>query len=369
MNILDYIKWRGDLTFDKSPFNYVDNIILCELVYLRFNEFIDDKAHTIRELYDLFLNHFGEDAFINDNSWHKNDLLKEMAFSDRFKNIIFYNYSYLKDFESSEQFCAVMYDLPDGTTYIAYKGTDASMIGWKENFISTYSKTSGQIDAVRYLENNYNGLRRFRIGGHSKGAYLATYAALKANKDIQDNIIEIISNDGPGLNGKIIDIDDFDSLKDRYIKIIPEDDVIGMAFDNGYKTLIIKSSKNGLFSHNSFTWLVERDHFIEGELTEKALNIKDSFEQFIINTTPQERERLTNAIFDIAEKNNIKKYTEIDPNNLLAYLKAIKQLAELDNDNKEVANKFLKVFTNYYEDKISQLINKLDFRKKNEEQQ
>lgn len=29
--ILDYLDWRGDITFDQSPLNEVDNYILCKL--------------------------------------------------------------------------------------------------------------------------------------------------------------------------------------------------------------------------------------------------------------------------------------------------------------------------------------------------
>lgn len=368
MNIFDYLKWRGDITFDIDPFNYVDNLILCELIYLRYDRFIENRRYTIKELYEAYIDYCGLEKFlIDDSQWHKNILLQEVANTERFKDIEVYNYFDLKDFENTEQFTAAMYDIPDGTTYICFKGTDSTILGWKENFISTYSETAGQLEAVTYIENNYKGNKRFRIGGHSKGGYLATYAALNINDRIQDNIIEVISNDGPGLNTNVIDMAKFNRIKDRYIKIIPEDDIVGMAFDDeNTNRLIVKSSKNSFNSHNSYTWLIERNHFIEGELTEKSLQIKEAFEQFILDTTPIQREKFTSSIFDIMMKNNIKKTNSIDTNNLGAYLKAIKQLAELDNENKEIAGKFLKIFTKYYENKVTSIFDRLDFWKKND---
>ena len=36
-NIIDYIKWRGDLSFDQAPINEIDNIILARFSYLPLN--------------------------------------------------------------------------------------------------------------------------------------------------------------------------------------------------------------------------------------------------------------------------------------------------------------------------------------------
>ena len=35
-SILDYLDWRGDITFAERPFNEVDNLLLAELSYLDF---------------------------------------------------------------------------------------------------------------------------------------------------------------------------------------------------------------------------------------------------------------------------------------------------------------------------------------------
>ena len=35
-NLMDYLDWRGDLTFEQAPFNEVDNLILAQLVYVEF---------------------------------------------------------------------------------------------------------------------------------------------------------------------------------------------------------------------------------------------------------------------------------------------------------------------------------------------
>lgn len=42
-NILDYLDWRGDLTFEQSPFNEVDNLILSCFSYLDLDEITELK--------------------------------------------------------------------------------------------------------------------------------------------------------------------------------------------------------------------------------------------------------------------------------------------------------------------------------------
>ena len=39
-NIMDYLDWRGDLSFEVSEFNEVDNLILSELVYVDFTDIV-----------------------------------------------------------------------------------------------------------------------------------------------------------------------------------------------------------------------------------------------------------------------------------------------------------------------------------------
>ena len=39
-NIIDYMKWRGDLTFAQDSFNEIDNLILSQLVYVELNNIV-----------------------------------------------------------------------------------------------------------------------------------------------------------------------------------------------------------------------------------------------------------------------------------------------------------------------------------------
>ena len=55
MNIIDYLKWRGDLDFKQDPFNEVDNLCLCHMAYTMFDDLIDiNTIITIQDLSALF---------------------------------------------------------------------------------------------------------------------------------------------------------------------------------------------------------------------------------------------------------------------------------------------------------------------------
>ena len=56
-NILDYLDWRGDLSFDADPLNNVDALILAQLSYIVFDGIVSerfDKQISIKDAYALY---------------------------------------------------------------------------------------------------------------------------------------------------------------------------------------------------------------------------------------------------------------------------------------------------------------------------
>ncbi len=45
--LIDYIRWRGDLSFQASPFNAVDNLILARLSYIDFNDLPEEGDSSV----------------------------------------------------------------------------------------------------------------------------------------------------------------------------------------------------------------------------------------------------------------------------------------------------------------------------------
>ena len=148
-NIVDYLKWRGDLTFDKDPINEIDNLIFSRISYLPFEKIqFQDKSKFI-EFADQFKTLANEDFYQIDDL----DLIDELAKSARFKNLIFSDYFEKLDLVEEKQFAAITVTLPDNEIYISYRGTDASIIGWKEDFnMSFMTNVPSQLEGVNYLE-------------------------------------------------------------------------------------------------------------------------------------------------------------------------------------------------------------------------
>ena len=53
--VMDYLRWRGDLTFAQDGFNEVDDLVLCIISYLNFRRFDDlrttDPAKAVARSY------------------------------------------------------------------------------------------------------------------------------------------------------------------------------------------------------------------------------------------------------------------------------------------------------------------------------
>lgn len=183
-NIIDYMKWRGDLTFAQDSFNEIDNLILSQLVYVELNNIVPGDEEPTISLLDaakLFFKQNNEQELLDHVSMTKNAILvfKEMAKSVRFKNVQLSRYVNDINEQEQSQFSAITIKLPDNSTYIAFSGTDATLVGWHEDFNMLYLKqTPGQEKSLAYLNALGNLDTPLRLGGHSKGGNFAIYAGM-----------------------------------------------------------------------------------------------------------------------------------------------------------------------------------------------
>ena len=181
-NIIDYMKWRGDLTFAQDSFNEIDNLILSQLVYVELNNIVPGDEEPTISLLDA------AKLFFKQNN--------EQELS-----------RYVNDINEQEQsqFSAITIKLPDNSTYIAFSGTDATLVGWHEDFNMLYLKqTPGQEKSLAYLNALGNLDTPLRLGGHSKGGNFAIYAGMYCEKSLRDQIIAIYNNDGPGFSKDVV---------------------------------------------------------------------------------------------------------------------------------------------------------------------
>lgn len=354
--MIDYCIWRGDITFKYDPFNEVDNLLLSQITYIKFDDYITstDKK-TIKELSDLCLDNYetlkNGKKIVNENI----AILTAMANTKRFRDCIIHHYCSHLYKDSTEQFAAMMIDLPDKTTVVSFRGTDETFIGWKEDLMLSYQSVNAQRDALKYVEEYCNILfRKYRFIGHSKGGNLALYAATNCKKKLKKKIIQVISNDGPGLIKGSYSLEDYEAIKDRYTLIASEKYGVGTIYEMANNKKIVKTSANNIVSaHNMLTWIIEGNHLInadkessETELTRKIIN------QILEETNEEEREILVEEIFKCLEQYDIHTTIQLSEGGLPLFVKILKSLNDMDNVAKKTASKMLKtIYENLYKNR------------------
>ena len=157
-NIEDYLKWRGDLSFKVNPFNEVDNLILSELVYLNFEGIINKKMQ-IKEAIENYFQKYTEKEILKEFTLSSNPInfYRQLQNSTRFGNLNIIKYVNEINKAESKQFSALIVEMDFNTIYVAFKGTDKYLIGWKEDFNLSYmSAVPSQTSALNFISNNLN---------------------------------------------------------------------------------------------------------------------------------------------------------------------------------------------------------------------
>ncbi len=362
MNIIDYCEWRGDIPFSFDPFNEVDNLCFAYMVYVKLDGIVPEKGHiSMAEAAKEFFDRHTIEELLESNSATALSpmVLKAMGESRRFRNAKLHNYVSILHEDKMEQFSAVMADLDDGTTVVAFRGTDDTMIGWQEDLLLSIKTIEAQKDACEYVNRHCTSpFRKYRLLGHSKGGNLAVYAALHCDEKIRRKIISVISNDGPGLRPGTYSEEIFESIKGRYQKIMPEYDVFGNIFDDNDDKMIIRSSAARIMQHNGLSWQVAKNHFVMAERnTRDSLLIGNALNIFLEETTAEQRRIFIDGLGKALEEAHIDSMTDFADGGISAVLKALRQFASVDDTAKETAMKLVKSLAGVYGDELLEAFN------------
>ncbi len=302
-NIFSYIKWRGDLSFEVNKFNEVDSLILCAFTYVKIDNYINkDEIISIEELYKKYQKNPIDKTIFNENNLK---LFSKLSKSTRFKNIKVSKFINKVSNLKEEQFRAMTFILPNNTLYIAFSGTDETVVGWKEDFnLSFMDVIPSQRDALNYLiDIIYHTKKNVYIGGHSKGGNLALFSSIYLNNDLKNQIIKVNIYDGPGLSKKAFSNINFKIINNRIESFIPKSSIIGNIFINKTKTYIVESSNIGIFEHDLYSWNIDNNKIVCINKPDKKLcnNINS-----LIEKIPKEkRVEIINTIYEILEKSGI----------------------------------------------------------------
>lgn len=314
-NIYTYLKWRGDLNFVERPFCEVDNLILSELCYMDFSDIVpstnDGRTVTLEEAAQKYLE-YGRETVINIGTSHKDAIVLPMADTARYRAVTLSKYIDITDRETGTEFAAMHIGLGDGTTYIAFRGTCDDLVGWREDFGMSFEIMPTQKSAVSYLNTTINDAKmRYRVGGHSKGGHLAVYGAMLCEKEKQDQIVEIYSNDGPGMCNELVDMKRYEKIADKVIRIVPEFCVVGNLLNKDKAEKIVASSVSGFMQHEVSTWQVEGDHFCTvSDYASQCKFFNEILDSWVESISMSQRKAFVNDFFDALESNGIHKMSD-----------------------------------------------------------
>lgn len=285
-DLLTYIDEYQHTPFTLSPINEVDILIINELTYLPYCDTHINRDITIEaplyltELADRY--QIDQEKIAKENPFlatkDRNLLLQSVSKAPRYQNIKVAHYTNIIEEQNELQFCAMTYLLSDQTFLVSYRGTDDTLIGWKEDFNLTFLDTlPAQELAEQYLDHiiEEHHDKDLLIAGHSKGGNLAYYAALNLFPKMKHNLRGVYLFDSPGLNREVLDKAYFKELSDRVYRYIPEDSIVGRILDTDIPPIIVKSSSFSVLQHIITNWHIEQNQLIRLSETTDTSDILD----------------------------------------------------------------------------------------------
>lgn len=362
MNLFDYLA-REFASFDEAPVNPVDSAILTQFAMVRADGLVPaanpEGASRVKDALaralprsadqarfsDLLRAERYSDMFCGLAPNRVKDNLLALAASPRFRDLSLREYASVFDEERNTQFGAVCLVHKRDFAYVAFRGTDTSVTGWRENFNMAYtSPVPAQALALRYLEAVAPRLpKRLIVGGHSKGANLALYAALKASPEVQARIEAVYAHDGPGFKPGAVSDEEWERLGGRIHRTAPQESVVGLVMDCPVALRVVRASDHGLAQHSPFTWEVDGRDFAYAEgLSDSSRLFQEVLAEWLGRYSDEEAAEIVDALFKAVEVSGVTDATEV----FMGGLKTLPLIAtaakDIDEPSREVLNAALK---------------------------
>jgi hypothetical protein len=263
------------------------------------------------------------------------------------------------DLEAEKQFSALTILDCGGASLISYRGTDNTIVGWKEDFNMSFSDAvPAQLEAVAYLEKMASLIRGpLRLGGHSKGGNLAAYAAAFCSKKIRRRIRAIYSNDAPGFSRAVIESPGYREIRDRIQSFVPQSSVVGMLFEYEKNHVVVKSNQTGLMQHDVFSWEVTRDDVARlKEMSQEGAFLNRTIKEWIDGMSVEQRQHFTGALYEILTATETGSLQKLSADWLKSASLMIQAYNDIDEPTKKVITKTLSAFFKAARNNINTLL-------------
>lgn len=353
--LFDYLKWRGDLTFREAPMNEVDSLIFSLLSYLDLKGIVPEShgesGVPIRSAANTFFAKNPDPKKISMGLIVPKEIItlfRAVKVTRRFRTVEMRAHVNEIDQKKEMQFSATTFLPGDGTMLIAYRGTDDTLVGWKENFnMSFLEVVPAQLAATAYLEaaaDSFDG--NILLSGHSKGGNLAVFAAVNCAKETKKRLTRVWSNDGPGFGAGMLNRPEYLEMRPIIKSLVPQSSVVGMLLEHDENYTVVKSRQAGLFQHDGLSWNVMGGSFVHLEnVTGGCKRLDKTLNEWIQAMTPEQREQFVESVYAILSADNaltltdlvsvarLKKNRQLDPHVYETVKKTIGSLLEMNTKN------------------------------------
>lgn len=359
-DFFDYLTWRGDLPFEKDPFNKIDALLLAHITYSIFDGIVPEafnKRKTLAQTAKDFSETNDYEDRINIGfliNKRTVELMFKCAESVRYRNIELCGFRNIYSEENVEQFAAVTY-LINGKPVIALRGTDDTITGWKEDFnIAWLPQIPAQKDALDYFTEAADVLKGdITLTGHSKGGNLVINTAVNCGKKLQKRIDDIYNFDGPGFSESFFKTMEYKAVESKIHSFYPSFSVVGMIFHHPKNFEIVKSEGFAFWQHDAMNWQISGCNFVnEAEFTEESRLFYNAFNEWIDKLDIEQKKNFVETMFCILEASGAKTNNEIEKDALKATAKMVAAYAELDKDKRKEMRDILTMFKDVIADDI-----------------
>ncbi len=352
-NIVTYAEQTLE-TFDELEFKTVDSLILSWVSYFHwpkaFKEVYGWKGIKLKSLFKAeYFKELFWDVYDQDDT---KKLFVALASSPRYRDVVIKGFveRWDKDKDKEKQFSAISFQLNDHSAYVAFRGTDSSLAGWKENFNMAFQyPVPSQEDAKNYVNKAMKHLTGdVRIGGHSKGGNLAVYGAANCLEEYRNRIAKVYSHDGPGFLEMALKSENFISISDRIEKTLPQSSLVGMLLENCGQMKVIKSDRFGIWQHDPFSWMIKDKDFIYIKaITPSARYLDRTLNMWVRSMSEEDRERFVNSLYSLIDVDNVNILPQSQEEWQKSLPAVVNSATKLDKDTKNFLTKAIKTLLRF----------------------
>ena len=291
-------------------------------------------------------------------------MLRKLMTSPRFRNMTLNGYTALLDDSIEQQFAALTIDLGNGSIYISFRGTDDTIVGWKEDlnmgFLEEIPSQKQSVAYVARMARQYPD-KTIRIGGHSKGGNLAVYSAVKSDGAIQERIVAVHNNDGPGFAWDISETAGHKRIASRIHTVLPQTSVVGMLMEHEKHYQVVHSTYDGLYQHDGFSWQVVGDHFIHLDgFSREGKVIDETLESWEGSLSPKQREAFADALYTVLTASGAKTLSDLNGDKLKSAVTMLKTYSNLDRETRQLLSGSLRALVGSYAKNVADDVQKND---------